>query len=362
MLAIAASRMMEHQAAHHNTLLRLEHLVKRFPVPGTRWARHAHGPAAVHALNDVSIDVRRGETLGIVGESGCGKTTLARAILRLVDLTAGRMTFDGVDITHLTGVELRAMRRRMQMVFQDPYGSLNPRRNVGAILTDAFAIHGVGTAADRPARVAELMGLVGLDPSHRARMPSEFSGGQRQRIGIARAIALHPSLVVCDEPVSALDVSIRAQILNLLDTLQRQLGLTYVFISHDLSVVEHISHRVAVMYLGRIVELAPAAALCETPRHPYTAALLAAVPVADPDVIVATPPPLAGEPPSPVNPPSGCHFHPRCPRAQAICRTETPPLTAVAGSADEHRTACHFPLETPAGSLYALHRREAVAL
>jgi oligopeptide transport system ATP-binding protein len=326
-------------------LLRLRDVVKHFPIRRGALVRRQVG--AVRAVDGVSLDVRRGETLGLVGETGCGKSTLARCITRLHPLTSGTVEFDSRDIAGLSRRELRPVRREIQMIFQDPYGALNPRRRVGSIIGDPFAIHGIADGAERKRRVRELMELVGLNPEHYNRFPADFSGGQRQRIGVARALALKPALVVCDEPVSALDVSIQAQILNLLADLQRELGLTYVFIAHDLSVVEHVSDRVAVMYLGRIVELADAAELYANPRHPYTAALLSAASIADPDLadrrerIV-----LTGDVPSPVDPPTGCHFHPRCPRAQAVCAITTPPLVAHDGDPGNHVTACHFPIES----------------
>jgi oligopeptide/dipeptide ABC transporter ATP-binding protein len=324
-------------------LLRLENVVKDFPVK-SNWL-FGRSRELVHAVAGVSFDVRRGETLGLVGETGCGKSTLARCITRLHNVTSGRIVFEGQDITKLTELELRPFRRRIQMVFQDPFGSLNPRRRVGSIIGDPFEIQGIAKGQDLRRRVQKIMEIVGLNPEHYNRFPIEFSGGQRQRIGIARAIALKPELIVCDEPVSALDVSIRAQILNLLSDLQSELGLTYIFISHDLSVVRHVCDRVAVMYLGRIVELAPVEELFNRPRHPYTRALLSAVPVPDPDIdterdrIV-----LTGDPPSPVEPPDGCCFHPRCPRADRKCRTDNPALIPQFVDGLHHLTACYVPL------------------
>jgi oligopeptide/dipeptide ABC transporter ATP-binding protein len=330
-------------SAPADVLVRLEHVAKEFPVKsGSLFARRRE---RVHAVSDVSLEIRRGETLALVGETGCGKSTLARCIVRLHRLTTGRVVFDGHDITTASHAEMLPFRRRMQMVFQDPYGSLNPRRRVGSIIGDPYDIHGLARGPERMKKVRELMELVGLNPEHYNRFPGDFSGGQRQRVGIARAIALRPDLIVCDEPVSALDVSIRAQILNLLAELQGELGLTYLFISHDLSVVRHVSNRVAVMYLGTVVEMAPVRGLFDHARHPYTRALLSAIPVpaaereGPRDEII-----LAGDPPSPIDPPAGCRFHPRCPRAQARCSTETPALAPRLGDATDHVTACHFPL------------------
>jgi oligopeptide/dipeptide ABC transporter ATP-binding protein len=325
-------------------LVRLEHVIKEFPVKSGSLVVRKH--ERVHAAADVTLAISRGETLALVGESGCGKSTLARCLMRLHDLTSGRVIFDGHDISTASQSELRPFRRRMQMIFQDPYGSLNPRRRVGSIIADPFVIHGLANGADRLKRVQELMELVGLNPEHYNRFPNDFSGGQRQRIGIARAIALHPDFIVCDEPVSALDVSIRAQILNLLDSLQEELGLTYLFISHDLSVVRHVSDRVAVMYLGKIVELAPVADLYGHARHPYTRALLSAMPSPNPErADIREEIVLMGDPPSPIDPPAGCRFHPRCPRAQARCTTEMPGLATHLTDPEEHVAACHFPLD-----------------
>jgi oligopeptide/dipeptide ABC transporter ATP-binding protein len=318
-------------------------VVKHFPVRSSSLFRRSDG--IVHAVDGVSLDIRRGETLGLVGETGCGKSTFARCITRLFDLTSGSIVFDGHDISRLSRRGMRPYRRRIQMIFQDPYSSLNPRRRVGSIIGDPFAIHGQAEGDDRKRRVQHLMELVGLNPEHYNRFPAEFSGGQRQRIGVARALALDPDLIVCDEPVSALDVSIQAQVVNLLSDLQEQLGLTYVFIAHDLSVVRHVSDRVAVMYLGQIVEMANREDLYSRPRHPYTKALLSAVPVADPDESDRrTRTVLGGDVPSPIDPPKGCRFHPRCPKAQSRCAEETPVLEVKFGDPATHQAACHFPV------------------
>jgi oligopeptide transport system ATP-binding protein len=326
-----------------DVLLQVEHVVKHFPIKRGVFFKRQVG--SVQAVEDVSLTVRRGETIGVVGETGCGKSTLARCITRLHPLTAGRIVFDGVDISRLGFRALRPIRRRMQMIFQDPYGSLNPRRRVGSIIGDPLAIHGVASGPERKRRVQELMEVVGLNPEHYNRFPSEFSGGQRQRIGVARALALRPALIVCDEPVSALDVSVQAQIINLLEDLQGEFGLTYIFIAHDLAVVEHVSDRVAVMYLGKIAEMAETPELYGHPRHPYTAALLSASMIADPErARTAHRIVLTGDVPSPVNPPSGCRFHTRCPKAQPICSVQEPPLEVKPGDPAGHVTACHFPV------------------
>jgi oligopeptide/dipeptide ABC transporter ATP-binding protein len=325
-----------------DVLLRAGEVVKTFPVRGAGWRRSRD---EVRAVDGVSLEVLRGETLGLVGETGCGKSTLARCLARLHDVTSGSVWFDGTDITTLGPREMRRFRPDIQVIFQDPYGSLNPRRRVGAIIADPLVIHGIGDARDRKRRVQELMERVGLNPEHYNRFPAEFSGGQRQRIGVARALALRPKLVICDEPVSALDVSIQAQIINLLVDLQDEFGLTYVFISHDLSVVRHVSDRIAVMHLGKVVELAPTGQLFDRPRHPYTRALLSALPPADPDIadsrerIV-----LVGDLPTPTNPPSGCRFHTRCPKAREDCVAIDPPLVPVLGDGPGHATACLHPL------------------
>jgi peptide/nickel transport system ATP-binding protein/oligopeptide transport system ATP-binding protein len=330
-------------SAAADVLMSLDGVVKHFPIRRGVIVRSEVG--RVRAVDGVTLDIRRGETLGLVGETGCGKSTLARCMSRLVPLTAGRITFDGHDISRLTARAMRPYRVDIQMIFQDPYGSLTPRRRVGSIIGDPFAIHGRADGVERKRRVQELMELVGLNPEHYNRFPSDFSGGQRQRIGVARALALHPKLIVCDEPVSALDVSIQAQIINLLQSLQSEFGLTYVFIAHDLSVVEHVSDRVAVMYLGKIVELADRARLYGSPRHPYTAALLSAASVADPDRAQARARiVLSGDVPSPIDPPSGCRFHPRCPKAQQICMRDEPPLAPALSDPPAHVTACHFPV------------------
>jgi peptide/nickel transport system ATP-binding protein/oligopeptide transport system ATP-binding protein len=321
-------------------LLEVKGLTKHFPITKGVIAQRKVG--AVHAVDDISFDLARGETLGIVGETGCGKSTTARLIARLLEPTSGEIRFDGRDLAAMKGRELKSVRSEIQMIFQDPYSSLNPRRTVGAIISEPFRIHGLLKQGDaRKARVQELMEQVGLNPEHYNRYPHEFSGGQRQRIGVARALALEPRLIIADEPVSALDVSIQAQILNLLLELRRDLGLTIIFIAHDLSVVRHMCDRVAVMYLGRIAEIGPNEQIYTEPRHPYTDALLRAVPKPDPTGAGKPRAVLTGDPPSPVNPPSGCRFHARCPRAQEIC-SQTEPL--LDGHGGQGSAACHFPL------------------
>jgi oligopeptide/dipeptide ABC transporter ATP-binding protein len=332
-------------ATASEVLVKVRDLKKYFPVQST--SAFARSKEQVHAVDGVNLEVRRGETLGLVGETGCGKSTLARCIARLLDITEGHVEFDGRDITDLSARQMRPLRREMQIIFQDPYGSLNPRRRVGSIIGDPFALHGIADGAERKRRVQEVMELVGLKPEHFNRFPAEFSGGQRQRIGVARALALKPKLIICDEPVSALDVSIQAQIINLLADLQAEFNLTYIFIAHDLSVVRHVSDRVAVMYLGQIVELAEVEDVYQVPRHPYSNALLSAVPMPDPNKKVDSHQIiLTGDVPSPINPPSGCRFHPRCPKAQEKCATDEPALIPVLGDPTEHVTACHFPVET----------------
>ncbi len=318
-------------------LLKVSNLVKHFPVRGGLLRRET---GRVHAVDGVSFDLQAGETLGVVGESGCGKSTMGRCILRLIEPTAGEVWFEGRNVTALGADELRALARDMQIIFQDPYASLNPRMTVGSIIGEALTIHKLAPTKEAyEARIVELLETVGLNADHMRRYPHEVSGGQRQRIGIARALAVSPKLIVCDEAVSALDVSIQAQVINLLEDLQAKFHLTYVFIAHDLSVVEHTSDRVAVMYLGRIVELASSRELYTNPLHPYTEALLSAVPIPDPTVRRKRIP-LQGDVPSPINPPPGCHFHTRCPIAQhPLCSTERPELRQTS---DGHWVSCHL--------------------
>jgi len=321
-------------------LVEVRDLVKHFPIKGGILQRTI---ATVQAVDGVSFAIRRGETLGLVGESGCGKTTVGRLLLRLIEPTSGTIVVDGQDITRIDGAALKPYRRRMQIIFQDPFASLDPRMPIGDSIGEGLRIHGLGDARERAAKVARIMDKVGLQSYHARRYPHEFSGGQRQRIGIARALVLEPDLVVCDEPVSALDVSIQAQVLNLLKTLQRELGLTFLFVAHNMSVVEHICDRVAVMYLGKIAELTDREAVYREPQHPYTQALMSAIPIPDPELrrqrVI-----LKGDVPSPVNPPSGCHFHPRCQLRSrledpAICAEQEPLLNDVGR---DHLVACHF--------------------
>jgi oligopeptide/dipeptide ABC transporter ATP-binding protein len=321
-------------------LVEARNLVKHFPISqGIIFQRRI---GAVRAVDDVSFEIKRGETLGLVGETGCGKSTTARLLVRLLEPTSGQILFEGEDITQRKGAKLKALRREMQMIFQDPYSSLNPRKSIGSIIAEPFVIHGLYPGeGERKRRVQDLMDRVGLNPEHYNRYPHEFSGGQRQRIGVARAVALEPKLLVADEPVSALDVSIQAQVLNLLRELQRDMGLTLIFIAHDLSVVRHMCDRVAVMYLGKVVELAPNEALYAFPRHPYTGALLSAVPVPDPTGTRRERRLLSGDVPSPANPPAACRFHTRCPKAQAVCSRDDPPFEDKGGGTF---AACHFPL------------------
>ncbi|MCF6413441.1 dipeptide ABC transporter ATP-binding protein [Collinsella tanakaei] len=330
--------------AENTPLLKVEHLCKEFPAESGVFA--GRFAKKVSAVNDVSFEIMPGETLGLVGESGCGKSTTGRSIMRLTRPTSGKVYFEGRDVSKMNKRELKDLRRQMQFIFQDPYASLNPRMTIGEIISEPLQIHGDGrSASERNKYVRELLDIVGLNPEHINRYPHEFSGGQRQRIGIARAFALHPKLIICDEPVSALDVSIQAQVLNLLKELQKQFGTAYLFIAHDLSVVQHISDRVAVMYLGKIVELSDWKTLYAEPHHPYSQSLLSAAPIPDPDLmksrrrII-----LAGDPPSPIDPPSGCRFHTRCPIAKEICGAEQPDFKEVEPG---HFCVCHFAAPYP---------------
>jgi oligopeptide/dipeptide ABC transporter ATP-binding protein len=334
----------EKNVAENENLLEVTGLNKHFPITKGLLRRQV---GAVRAVDGIDVSVRQGETLGLVGESGCGKSTAGRLFTRILEPTGGKIVFNGQDITHLNTARMRPLRRDVQMIFQDPYSSLNPRHTVGSIIAAPLQIQDIPTPNGVKKAVQDLLALVGLNPEHYNRYPHEFSGGQRQRIGIARALALRPKLIIADEPVSALDVSIQAQVVNLLDDLQREFDLTYVFIAHDLSVVRHISDRVAVMYLGKIVEIADRKDLYKNPRHPYTVALMSAVPVPDPsrrDSAQRERVLLTGDVPSPINPPSGCRFRTRCWKAQDICATEEPPLVARLDDPASHQTACHFPV------------------
>ncbi len=354
MSATAESQPAGEPPAGQGDLLDVEHLRVLFPIKSGLIIDRKVGH--VHAVDDVSFELREGETLGIVGESGCGKTTLIRTLVRLIEPTGGSIRFRGEDITKAGRAQLEPIRRQMQMVFQDPQASLNPRKRITQILATPLRLRGVDKNRVDP-EVRELLGRVGLHPEHAARFPHEFSGGQRQRIGIARALAVNPSLILLDEPVSALDVSIQAQVINLLDELQDDLHLSYIFVAHDLSVVRHVSDRIVVMYLGKVMEVSPAEELYSKPIHPYTSALLGAIPIPDPNEnrarerVVVT-----GEPPNPIRPPSGCRFHTRCPRATDICRQVEPQLTEYAGG---HLAACHHPQHVTAEDIRAATRSEA---
>ncbi|MFF1689701.1 MULTISPECIES: ABC transporter ATP-binding protein [unclassified Streptomyces] len=322
-------------------LLQVHDLKKHFPIKGGFPIRRTIG--AVKAVDGVSFEVFRGEALGLVGESGCGKSTTGRLLTRLYEPTHGTITYNGQDISTANRKQLAPIRSEIQMIFQDPYASLNPRQTVGSIISGPMEINGINPPGGREARVRELLEIVGLNPEHYNRFPHEFSGGQRQRIGVARAVALEPKLIVADEPVSALDVSIQAQVVNLLQKVQREMGIAFVFIAHDLAIVRHFSQRIAVMYLGKIVEIADRDSLYNRPRHPYTHALMSAVPDADIDAVKKERIRLEGDVPSPISPPSGCRFRTRCWKAQDKCATEEPPLVQISGSREGHLTACHFP-------------------
>jgi oligopeptide/dipeptide ABC transporter ATP-binding protein len=330
---------MSNSPGNEEILISVRNLTKEFV---SRTGFFGGGRQSVKAVSDISFDIKKGETLGLVGESGCGKSTLGRSILRLIEPTSGRIFYKNQDITQIPAGEMRRLRRNLQIIFQDPFASLNPRMTVGEILAEPLEIHGLFKGrGERDERIRKLLDMCGLRRESVSRYPHEFSGGQRQRICIARALAVEPEFIVCDEPVSALDVSIQAQIVNLLQDLQKELGLTYLFIAHDLKVVEHISNRVAVMYLGKVAELATSEELYANPQHPYTRALLSAIPIPDPDhkrerVI------LRGDVPSPKSPPAGCRFHPRCPSAQARCSSEVPDLRSLKGEGAAHHSACHF--------------------
>ncbi len=323
---------------HSQPLLQVTGLKKYFPVRSGIFSRVS---AWVKAVDDITLQINYGETLGLVGESGCGKTTVGRSILRLQEPTAGEITFEGEDLLALNPRELRQARRRMQIIFQDPYSSLNPRMTIGSIVSEPLKIHKIAKGQELQDRVNQLFVKVGLRPEHQSRYPHEFSGGQRQRVGIARALALNPKFIVCDEAVSALDVSIQAQILNLLRDLQQEFHLSYLFITHDLNVVQYLADRIAVMYLGQLAEVAPTKDLFATPKHPYTQALLSANPVPDPTA-VSQRMILPGDVPSPLNPPNGCRFHPRCPQVMDICKTTNPPLIQIGPTEKDHQVWCHL--------------------
>jgi peptide/nickel transport system ATP-binding protein len=339
--AVADAVPPQREQAPVEPLLEVRGLTKHFPIYGGFPFKRKVG--AVQAVDGVDLTVMPGESFGLVGESGCGKSTTGRLLTRLLEPTAGQITYKGQDITHSSRKQLAPVRSEIQMIFQDPYASLNPRQTVGAIISGPMEINGINPPGGREARVRELLEIVGLNPEHYNRFPHEFSGGQRQRIGVARALALEPKLIVADEPVSALDVSIQAQVINLLQKVQEELGIAFVFIAHDLAIVRHFSQKVAVMYLGKIVEVADRDSLYNRPRHPYTHALLSAVPETDIDADKKERIRLAGDVPSPINPPSGCRFRTRCWKAQDKCATEEPPLIQIEGNREGHLTACHFP-------------------